>query len=441
VPVLRSLLNSIQDGSAPAVLERLILGQQEIKLQEIEKGIPLPLLDELLINGFLIEREEKVYCPFIIQFCKGLCMISDRMEHADCRGFVLPIGPASLHLTRLAIRKRVSTTLDMGCGSGIQALLASRHTAQVIATDINPRALAFTRLNAAINDIANIELLEGSYFEPVMGKNFDLILFNPPYILSPDADIANSYAYCTKDDYLFGLLQNLPEHLNEGGFAQLTANWTHTKQGSWRQPLQTALAGLGLDALIIYQGSLTPAQYAAYWFEHDIARDAPLLKRFYRSWKWANWLRHQRVGRVAFGSLTLRRRSSTRNWCRAEMASNSFGESVSAQLVNLFTNQDILEEQPFKDDILNMRLTLERSLFNPNSEPQRDLPLAVAGIVFPLRIHNITWRVLELLDGKEKALRVARKVIQAGGYKEGDLLPAVMDDLMRLFQFGWLKVT
>jgi HemK-related putative methylase len=72
--------------------------------------------------------------------------------------------------------------LDLGCGSGIAALVAARRGATVAAVDINPSAVRCTSINAMLNGLEDrIEVLQGDLFAPVTGRRFDLILFNPPY--------------------------------------------------------------------------------------------------------------------------------------------------------------------------------------------------------------------------------------------------------------------
>ena len=78
--------------------------------------------------------------------------------------------------------------LDVGTGCGIQALQAAEHADRVVATDVNPRALELTALGAALSGIDNVELREGSWFEPVAGEQFDLIVSNPPFVISPEND-------------------------------------------------------------------------------------------------------------------------------------------------------------------------------------------------------------------------------------------------------------
>ena len=106
------------------------------------------------------------------------------------------IQSPSVTLAKLAVRRRVQKALDLGTGCGIQALLAAKHAERVVATDVNPRALAFARFNARLNGIDNIEFRLGNVFEPVEGERFGLLVANPPYVISPDA----SYAYRDSDE-------------------------------------------------------------------------------------------------------------------------------------------------------------------------------------------------------------------------------------------------
>ena len=89
----------------------------------------------------------------------------------DPLGFVAPYTPTASWLAALTPRRRVARALDVGTGNGVHALLAAAHSDHVIATDVNPRALAFTEINAALNGLDNIETRLGSLFEPVAGEH------------------------------------------------------------------------------------------------------------------------------------------------------------------------------------------------------------------------------------------------------------------------------
>lgn len=74
------------------------------------------------------------------------------------------------------------SVLDLGTGSGIGALFAARRGASVVAVDINPEAVRCARINALLNHVEErIEACHGDLFEPVRGRDFQLVLFNPPF--------------------------------------------------------------------------------------------------------------------------------------------------------------------------------------------------------------------------------------------------------------------
>lgn len=75
--------------------------------------------------------------------------------------------------------------LDVGTGSGcIAVTLSARHkTAQVVAVDASPEALAVASRNAARHQVTDrVGFRQGDLFGPVAGETFDLVVSNPPYI-------------------------------------------------------------------------------------------------------------------------------------------------------------------------------------------------------------------------------------------------------------------
>jgi release factor glutamine methyltransferase len=71
--------------------------------------------------------------------------------------------------------------LDIGTGSGIQAIAAAKKAEQVLAVDIDQYAVEFAESHAKGNDITNITFKKSDLFSKVKGK-FNLIIFNPPYL-------------------------------------------------------------------------------------------------------------------------------------------------------------------------------------------------------------------------------------------------------------------
>lgn len=76
------------------------------------------------------------------------------------------------------------SVLDMGTGSGIQAITAGRAASRVLAVDINPEAVQYAARNVEVNGLSNrIAVMEGDLFSSIeREQKFSVILFTPPYM-------------------------------------------------------------------------------------------------------------------------------------------------------------------------------------------------------------------------------------------------------------------
>jgi len=74
--------------------------------------------------------------------------------------------------------------LDMGTGSGIQAIVAAQTAARVVAVDVNPEAVRCARENVEANGLGStVTVVESDLFAALeQGQRFDVILFTPPYL-------------------------------------------------------------------------------------------------------------------------------------------------------------------------------------------------------------------------------------------------------------------
>ena len=107
--------------------------------------------------------------------------------------------------------------LDMSTGSGVNAILAARNGADVVAVDINPHAVEAARANVERNGVAGrVTVAESDLFAEVEGR-FDLVVFDPPFRWMKPRDWAE--ASITDEDYrsLTAFFATVREHLAESG--------------------------------------------------------------------------------------------------------------------------------------------------------------------------------------------------------------------------------
>ncbi|HAJ26785.1 MAG TPA: hypothetical protein DCG53_05995 [Syntrophus sp. (in: bacteria)] len=124
--------------------------------------------------------------------------------------------PSSIELARLLDVQPGESVLDLGCGSGLLSIAAAKLGArQVIATDVDPSALAAARHNSRVNGLENIiELREGSWFEALREEeHFDVIVATPPQTPGP-APGGSRYGGWDGADHLISIISAASAYLN-----------------------------------------------------------------------------------------------------------------------------------------------------------------------------------------------------------------------------------
>lgn len=235
---------------------------------------------------------------------------------------VLGIGQASTTLVQVTARRHVATALDLGTGCGIQTFHLLHHAEHVTATDISARALAFTRFNLLLNagelhlDPAALEsrvsLRLGSMLDPVAGEEFELVVSNPPFVITPRAageSAADQFTYrdggLPGDEIVASLVRALPSVLTPGGTAQLLGNWEIPADTDWAARPQS-WAGPDTDVWLIQREQVSPEQYAETWLQDaSTARDRTLYQESYAAY--LDDFAARNVEAIGFGMIWLRR--------------------------------------------------------------------------------------------------------------------------------------
>ncbi|MEC5384497.1 peptide chain release factor N(5)-glutamine methyltransferase [Uliginosibacterium sp. H3] len=166
---------------------------------------------------------------------------AERGFRAACRTLAEPVGNAVPAVGRGAgwpeagrgeREAPAPTILDLGTGTGAIAISIAleRPHAKVTAVDASVAALAVAQDNAQKLD-APVRFLHGSWFAPVAGERFELIVSNPPYIAANDEHLAQgdvrfeplSALVAGTDglDDIRDIIAAAPAHLVSGGWLLL----------------------------------------------------------------------------------------------------------------------------------------------------------------------------------------------------------------------------
>ena len=313
----RPALRRTTSGSPLDSLVRLFLLQTPVSRDAADRALP-GLVDQLCNAGLLEQSVSEVAArmdcrPYATSGegeDRDLWVVSDLTPGLDGapvavgRDHVLGISSASTSLAQLTMREPVGSALDLGTGCGVQALHLATHADRVVATDVNTRALWMTRLNAELNG-AEVEVRDGSFFEPVAGERFDLIATNPPFVISP----ATGERLVYRDSGLPGdrvvehIVRTGPDHLADGGWLQVLANWSIVAGTPWDERIGSWLRE-DCDALVVQRETLDPAAYVELWLKDSGHHGGPDYAQRYDTW--LSWLEETGIEGIGFGWINVR---------------------------------------------------------------------------------------------------------------------------------------
>lgn len=361
---------------------------------------------------------------------------------------VLGIGGASLTLAGMTMRAPVGRVLDLGTGCGIQALHGALHADRVVATDISRRALAFAEFNRALNEAGDWDLREGSMLEPVAGEAFDLVVSNPPFVITPPGTPQFEYraSGVQGDGIVSSLISTVGTVLAPGGAAQMLGNW-EIHGDRWEESLEAWLAAspVPLDAWVIERDQLDAAEYAETWL-----RDAGIVPERGRAAFEAAYEAYltdfdaRGVDAVGFGMVLLRRPASgTPTLRRLEQHEGPLQEPFGAYLREALAAHDLVASLT-DEALLDTRWTVAPDVTRESHGPalQHDPSYLIlrqgAGLGRSISMDTALAGMVGACDGELTAGQIAHALAALLDVPAGTMLGGLVPAIRELATDGFL---
>jgi methylase of polypeptide subunit release factors len=388
-------------------LARLFLLGQPVATDDARAALAPLELERLERMELVVPHERGVEGTIDLLPWSGLRIASDpgASDLPPTReNYVIGVHPPTVMLAELTPRRPVGSALDLGSGSGVQTLLAGAHADRAFGTDVNPRALDFGRFNARLNRVANAEFLHGDLFEPVEEERFDLIVCNPPYVISPESAYAFRDGGGRADAFCEELVRRSAAHLAEAGVAILLVGWVHGRDEPWSAPLRRWVDGSGCDALVLHTASQDPLSYAALWNKalrwDRLAYDSAIER-------WLEYDRSLGIEALAWGAVVLRRREGV-NWFAGHSVGLARMDAAGHHVDRMLDSHDYLERVGEGESLLEARVALapdhriDQTLTPENGDRvvERAALRLAGGFNFEVELNEVALDLVSRLDGR-----------------------------------------
>lgn len=427
------------------LVDLLALGRS-VAIEEATRALgdagPAALADCGLLVA--VDGERAVRAPVAITPTLGLLLAHDRDESTLSADHVGGVGPAARTLAALTPRTAVERVLDVGTGCGVQALLAAAHGRQVVGTDIGDRALWLAAVNAALNGVDNVDWRSGDMFEPAAGERYDLVVANPPFVLSPDDELLFRDSGTIDGSASGDAVAGAAAHLAPGGIGVVLCSWP-CGADDWRSAPRSWVEPTGCDGWALVHSLEAPLEYAATWNgtlrRHDPAAYEAALDRWTRAFEAAG------TERLATGAVALRRphREGARpvGRVRVDHMPHAPTGDGGRQLLRAFENRDRWESAGERDLLAGAFAPAGDHRYHQvlrhaggetvaeRSELTRDDGVGVPAPVPPLASH-----VLLALDGATPLGELVADVAGRTGIDEDDLRDVALDSVRRWLELG-----
>ena len=404
-PELPSYLRRLGDADELAVLLRLFVLGVPVTRARLDELVGAELQARLAGAGLLVQDAEVVHGSARLVPHDELLIASDHAGAGEAHADHVPgVHRPSVALAHLTVRGQGERALDLCTGNGIQAILLAAHAERVVATDVNERALAYAAFNAALNGVGNVETRAGSFFEPVEGEQFDLVVANPPYVVSPETTYLFRDGGMSGDAVSEHVVRATPAALAPGAFACVLIAWALDPDDPAERP-RAWLEGSGCDGFLLHTSTDDPIETATVWNRELLDRPEDYAAALDR---WLAYYRELGIEQVGYACLVLRKRVDGRNgWLEAQQLPRAALRPAGRHVRKLFETHDRLSAIDSDTVLLDRRLRVaddavvtQETRFAGGGWRSENLTLRLEnGLPFSAELDPSTARMIRELDG------------------------------------------
>lgn len=446
------LLAKTAGGSPLETLIRLFLVGADVAAGEAERAVAPMKLEAWLSAGLLesVDGDRIRGAVRLLPF-RGLWLAFDRPERGRqvrAEDYVMGVGSSTLTLADLTVRRPARAALDLGTGCGLLAFLAARHSERVVATDRNPRAVGIAAFNARLNGLDAVSCREGDLFEPVGSERFDLVVTNPPFVISPASTFIYRDSGFEGDGITREIVRRVPQHLEVGGYCHVLCNWAHLRGEDWRDRLAAWAEGSGCDVWALCAETRDAATYASTWLRHTEGGEPGRVRE-----QFADWMAfYERLGveAVSAGSIHLRRRADGASRFRAgpqPSLRGAAGEAVAAGFEAWAFLDALGDGEAGRRGLLQsrlraadaLRLEQQLGLGEAGWTPERTLLRLTEGFGHEGAVDPLMADLVGRCRGREPLGRVLRELAVRAGVSERELEDAALPMVRALVEQGFLR--
>ncbi len=297
----------------PLFLARVFIGGYSEPKEAFLSQMPEAVFDALRENGLLEQAGTEWQAPGLLFPYGGLFINADRAFRGqermpDDRNYVAGgVDPTSVAFHEGIAATPCRTLLEMGTGSGVGAILASRYAERVWAVDINPRSIAYARRNCALNGADRVTVMESDLYSALGDLRFERILANLPFVPSTESTAVFAAGGDDGERILAGFLEGVAERLEPGGRVYALAMGADREDDPFQARIRRYLGAGGeeCDVALFIRKTMTPMEFA---FDQVLLKNSDSAALY----RWIGFFETFRVQQMVLGHLIVQRRREAR---------------------------------------------------------------------------------------------------------------------------------